>query len=59
MLDSYAKSLRIYLSLSILRSKGVLFFGVVHPNALSFFAGPNSLIKSEEGLHLYLQQAKV
>jgi len=33
--------------------------GVVHPNALSFFAGPNCLPKSEAGLHHYLQRAKV
>jgi hypothetical protein len=31
----------------------------VHPNALSFFAGPNCLPKSEAGLHHCLQQAKV
>ena len=74
-LDSKIISLRIYLSLSILRTKGDLIFepvdsvdlkkrlpkeaGVVHPNALSFFAGPNCLPKSEAGLHHCLQRAKV
>ena len=39
--------------------QGGLIFGVVHPEAMSFFAGPNILTKSEAGLHLCLQQAWV
>jgi hypothetical protein len=39
--------------------KGGLVLGVVHPDAMSFFAGPNILTKSEAGLHRCPQQAKV